>query len=55
MIKKLLALAAIGMMAGCTMQETVEIDGCEYIETTNMNATRTLTHKGNCKNLIHKR
>lgn len=55
MIKKLLALAAIGMMAGCTERRTVLIDGCKYIETINPNATSSFAHKGNCKNLIHKR
>lgn len=76
MIKKLLALAAIGMMAGCaqptvkakTTKYTFEqhtgrqskplkiavIDGCEYFVCHNWKGD-VLCHKGNCKNLIHKR
>lgn len=76
MIKKLLALAAIGMMAGCT-EPTVKakptkytipkhdgeasqplkitvIEGCEYFVCNNWEGN-ILCHKGNCKNLIHKR
>lgn len=65
MIKKLLALAAIGMMAGCNSNEIrrievnggrefviYEFDGCEYVCRSSSNS---LAHKGNCKNLIHKR
>ena len=75
MIKKLLALAAIGMMAGCA-QPTVKakttkytiskqygeaskplkiavIEGCEYFVCSNSRGD-VLTHKGNCKNPIHK-
>ena len=72
MIKKLLALAAIGMMAGCEEPTTkstqhtvkiagnvkelkvVEIEGCEYFLGT-FDRSAMFTHKGNCKNLIHKR
>jgi len=29
------------------------IDGCEYIETQGPYKTKSLAHKGNCKNKIH--
>jgi len=73
MIKKLLALAAIGMMAGCTEPnvetkptnhvvnigagfelKTTNIEGCEYF-VGRFDRSAVLCHKGNCKNLIHKR
>ena len=32
----------------------IEIDGCEYLKSNGPDSTYTYTHKGNCKNLIHK-
>ena len=64
MIKKILAFAAIGMMAGCedgikrisyddgTEFKIYKVDGCEYVCRIGSGA---IAHKGNCKNLIHKR
>ena len=65
MIKKLLALVAVGMMAGCVETnikrvisddgaefKIYEIDSCEYVCHI---AGGSIAHKGNCKNLIHKK
>jgi hypothetical protein len=74
MIKKLLALLAIGMMAGCDKPtvkttptdkvvdmgvsgmelKTTTIEGCEYF-VGRYDRSAVFCHKGNCKNLIHKR
>ena len=40
------------------MRRIIEIDGCEYIETSNEcincnSGLYSLTHKGNCKNPVH--
>jgi hypothetical protein len=45
-------------LIGCTSTKTKTIDGCEYIETTSNTGNglvKSLTHKGNCQNPIHKR
>lgn len=33
--------------------EVIEIDGCEYIQYCSAYGTLHVTHKGNCKNIIH--
>ena len=51
----LITLIIIGL-TGCVTQDTVVIDGCEYISTTSNTGNglvESLTHKGNCNNPIH--
>jgi len=55
MKKIILFTLAVGMIAGCTEHKRIEIDQCEYIESIQYGkGTVCLTHKGNCKNPIHK-
>ena len=44
------------LLAACTDQNMITVDGCDYIETvsyTGQGPVKSLTHKGNCKNPIH--
>ena len=56
-MKTLIALTLIVIASSCNTATTVKekqiIEGCEYIVTTNVYGNG-LTHKGNCKNPIHK-
>lgn len=53
-MKKLTLILLIGLLSACTSRSIEIIDGCEYIQTINPDASVSLTHKGNCKNPIHK-
>lgn len=58
MKKILITIIFIVMLSSCDTQiltscdiQVIKIDGCEYIEKQSNGA---ITHKGNCKNPIHK-
>ncbi len=68
-MKKLIALLIVLLMSSCDygltenykktvplgnrVIETIEFDGCEYVYLRRL-ADVAITHKGNCKNSIHK-
>lgn len=56
MKNKILVFVLIISLGSCTHRDVIEIDGCEYIETTSFMGdaqVSSLTHKGNCNNPIH--
>ena len=58
MKRTLTLLIASMFIIGCQNQEEKVIDGCQYIELSSYNGNggwiKSLTHKGNCNNPIHK-
>jgi len=54
----ILAMLCLATVFSCSDERIVTIDGCEYIQTTSYTGQGPVTsntHKGNCKNLIHKK